>query len=345
MRFITINKESALKAESNNTHLYQQNTDLEILALLIPFLAHSSFLDIGAEKGEFTRFFSKHRLKGVFFEPLPKCTDELNELAKETGCIFSSYAIDANDRTADFYHAYDQGDNDAQYFSSLHPLQNDSRIQHKKVSTVQCRSLNSLLKEGVISSPIGIVKIDTEGNDLNVFKGMSQIKAEVIMCEYFMPKIYAGWELGHPVGLLEQARQLGFNHFIAIKRIEDFEFISLDNEFFIDKQWGNLVFISDKIYEKARAVIANYIGQKEVSSISNVVVKASERLAVIENLKKSCDERLTAIEDLTAACAERLIIIENLQQYCRKLEKIMGITAIKSGLKCLKKLKLFSSKI
>lgn len=286
--------------QKSGNNLYQQNSELELLELLLPYLTHPTFLDIGAEQGEFTRFFSQHGLKGVFFEPLPQCEVELTKLAQDSECIFSSYAIDAYDRTADFYHAFDKTDTDAQYFSSLHPLQNDERILHKKVCTVQCRSLNSLLKEKLICQSIGIIKIDTEGNDLNVLKGMDEISTEILMCEFFMPNIYSGWELGHPKGLIQQAKQLGFNHFFSIKRIDGYEFISLDSDHFMDKQWGNLIFISDEIYKQSKKLSVKFIHERENAHIINLLAKTTalqnacdERLEVINNLQKICDARLS----------------------------------------------------
>ena len=164
-------------------NLYQQNTDLEILELCIPHLENKSFLDIGAEKGSFTEFLNARGLQGTFFEPLPAFAPELSLIATRTGCRFLPFAIDSVDRTADFYTATDHDDNPVEYFSSLHPLQQDHRIVHKKATTVTCRSLDSLLQEGTIKKQFGIIKIDTEGNDLHVLKGMHQVTADIIMCE------------------------------------------------------------------------------------------------------------------------------------------------------------------
>lgn len=307
-------------------NLFQQNTEIEILDFLMPFLGEKTFLDIGAESGEITRFFSSHGLKGMFFEPLPQCEAKLTELAEKTGSIFSSYAIDSTDRTADFYHAFDKTNNDAQHFSSLHPLQDDTRITHKKVKTVQCRSLNSLLNEGVLSQHIGVIKVDTEGNDLNVLKGMDKITTEILMCEYFMPKIYAGWELGHPLGLIQEAKNLGFNHFLAIKRVGDFESITLDNDAFTDKQWGNLIFISDKVYNDAKSVLTSYLASKKESFINSALINAAK-------MQEICDERLKVINELSNG-------VEVLRNICDERQKVIELL----NAKLINKITLFTYK-
>lgn len=329
------------------SHLFKQNTDLAIIELFIPLLNERTFLDIGAEKGEFTRFFAERGLKGVFFEPLPQCETVLTQLAAQTGCQFSSYAIDSIDRIADFYHAFDKTNNDAQHFSSLHPLQNDDRITHKKVTTVQCRSLDSLLKDGSIPGNIGVVKVDTEGNDLNVLKGMQQIKPEVLMCEFFMPKIYAGWEAGHPIGLIKQAQTLGFKNFIAIKRFDEFEFISLNNFEFINHQWGNLVFISDVLYEKTATKIKDYIIEKNdylvtelLKNIINIKISGKSLSSIFDEntkeinlLRNILEERLAEITSLKTECDTRVALIDKISH---ELDHIPGLFK-----KMTKALKLF----
>lgn len=290
---------------TENKALFQQETDLEIIGQLIPYLEEKTFLDIGAAKGEFVKYFTNHNLKGVLFEPLPICAKVLSELAEQTQCAFYSYAIDCEDREAEFYQAYDNLHNSTEHFSSLHKLQNDQRISHKEVCKVQCRTLNSLMHEKVISQKIGIVKIDTEGNDLNVLKGMDQVKAEILICEFFMPDIYMGWELGQPNGLIQQAKMLGFNHFIAIKRIGELEIISIDDHSFVNKQWGNLIFLSDRIYHQADTVIHTYLKKTNSYFMNDFLIKyaeiqniCDERLSVIVGLKQTCDARLALIEEL-----------------------------------------------
>jgi FkbM family methyltransferase len=305
--------------DKQQASLYSQNTDFACIEVLLPHLKQRSFIDIGAEKGTFTTFLSSHGLHGSLFEPLPKFASCLSELAQATGNQFLSYAIDQVDRSADFYSAYDSTDTPMDYFSSLHPLNSDTRITHKKVTTVTCRSLDSLLREGLISEEIGILKTDTEGNDLNVLKGMRSLKSDILMCEYFMPGIYAGWELGHPAGLIEAAKQLGFSHFIAIKRIQEFEQVSLDNDTFIDKQWGNLIFLSDSIFHAAYADIKTFIAKKDIEFLNFIIQQT-------DTLKKTCEERMHVIHTLDSAVQELRIEVNRPvnQIFMQRLKSKLG---------------------
>jgi FkbM family methyltransferase len=306
----------------DNSDLHKQDTDFEIIEKLLPYLSNKTFIDIGAEKGFFAAPLIKAGLTGVLFEPLNEHNQDLQKVVKNTESQFYSYAIDSVDRTANFHIACDENDKPLDYFHSLQKITNDTRVKHNKSIEVQCRSLNSLLKEGLIEKNIGILKTDTEGNDLHVLQGMSDIQAEVLICEYFMPGIYAGWEEGHPKGLIEEAKKLGFNHFVAIKRIFEYEFLSLDNYSFCEKQWGNLIFISDELFEKVKFNLELLIKSKEQELQRSIICYTETLQNEIAILRKACDERNQEIFSLKATCNERIQLIERIHSESISLGKL-----------------------
>lgn len=283
--------------------LHQQESDLEIIKLLSPLVKNKTFLDIGAEKGTFTELLTSLGLTGILFEPLPKHEPILKKLAEETNCIFSNFAIDEKDGTAEFHIASDSEGNTLDFFHSLHRLNDDQRIHHKQSISVTCRSLNSLYHEGFIKKNIGILKTDTEGNDLHVLRGLSEIDAEVIVCEYFMPGIYAGWEQGSPYALIEEAKKLGFEHYITTKRIDMFEFVSIDTKTFLEKQWGNLVFINNELFEKIKPELENLSAKQEVNLITSFYDYTNQLQNEITTLRQVCQERVDLINKLHKECA------------------------------------------
>jgi len=318
--------------EAAQHNLYQQNTEFEIIEALLSHVKRKTFIDVGAEKGSFTLLLHSHGFKGCFFEPLPKFAPELTRIAENTNTTFFPYAVDYTDRTTDFYIASDLAGNSLDYFSSLHPLTHDERITHKKVADVTCRSLDSLLREKRIDPYYGIIKIDTEGNDLNVLKGMETVASDVLMCEYFMPGTYAGWELGHPLGLIQEAKKLGFEHYIAIKRIDEYEMVSIDNTAFVDNQWGNLIFLKQSIFDLAKPSLDVIISNNEVRLFKKI-------LETTNILRKCCDERLNTIDLLEKICKERLEVIEKLDRINReqldiinKMSRIGKIFLVKNKL-------------
>ena len=102
-----------------NTKLYHQETEFEILSLLIPCIENKVFLDIGAEKGSFAKFMFQHDFKGVLFEPCPKHHDELSLLVENHGACFYPYAIDSSDREADFFICVGDNNEPSDYYHSL----------------------------------------------------------------------------------------------------------------------------------------------------------------------------------------------------------------------------------
>jgi len=283
--------------EERKSLLHQQETDFNIIKILLPFIENMTFLDIGAEKGTFSRFLIDHQFKGVLFEPFHGHQEDLKSIAKTHDCLFFPYAIHDQDGLADFFIASDQENNILPYFHSLNQLTNDHRIQHNTTVTVTCRSLNSLLKEGTIEKNIGIVKIDTEGNDLKVLQGMNEICPEVLIVEFFMPGIYSGWDQGDAYCLIEQAKQYGFNHFIAIKRMDYLELISIDLPQFLDKQWGNIIFIRDTLFEKIKPNLhtLSMINEKNLIEFHKNTTELREEINL---LRRICDERLQLINSL-----------------------------------------------
>lgn len=285
--------------EIDTSSLHQQDSDFEIVKLLLPFIQKHTFLDIGAEKGTFAQLLISHNFKGILFEPLPKHGPILKKLASESSCIFSDFAIDKKDGKAEFHIACDPSTGESlDYFHSLHRLVNDTRVQHQKSIQVTCRSLSSLCREKFIDQHIGIIKTDTEGNDLHVLQGMDEIDAEILVCEFFMPGVYSGWIQGNPLTLINQAKELGFSHYVAIKRMNFYEIISLDNPIFVEKQWGNLIFLKDHIFEKASSQLFELISKKESQFLETLIKHSEDQDFQIKILKKACDERLELINRL-----------------------------------------------
>ncbi len=189
--------------ESDN--LYQQQTELELLTALIPHIEEKTFLDIGAEKGGFTGFMRNHGFSGHLFEPYPGHRKALETLVANSGNRFHPLAIDNEDRVGTMHIAVGEQGEELDYYHSLIQMQDDPRVHHKNKIEVECRSLASLLDAGVIDRRVGIIKTDTEGNDLNVILGMGEVSAAILMCEYFTEGVYSGWHDAHPEKLIEAA--------------------------------------------------------------------------------------------------------------------------------------------
>jgi FkbM family methyltransferase len=300
--------------------LYAQGSEYAIIGKLLPYLKHKSFVDIGAEKGAFSRFLLENQFTGTIFEPCPKHHAVLMDLAKANGSRFLPYAIDSTDRIADFYIASDEKGEPLDYYHSLHYLSDDPRVNHSKKIPVTCRSLESLFNEGMIPENIGVLKIDTEGNDLQVIKGMGGILPEVLICEFFTKGLYAGWDEASPEGLISMVKEiLGYDHYLAIKRFHDNELISPGPSVFLEAQWGNLIFMETSLFNKAFEDIESIIASSErkLLDFQSVINTLN---AEIEMLRRVCNERLKLINFLSDEAAKRGELILQLQHQSKKDE-------------------------
>jgi FkbM family methyltransferase len=256
---------------------YSQDTEYE-LTLLLARHTRKTFVDVGAEKGGFARMLIEKGFVGSIFEPFPDHLPSLHALVQGTKCTVYDYAVDSSDHPALFHIACDESGSPLDYYHSLNQIPEHRLFKHSKTMKVACRSLASLAAEGKIDSHIGVLKIDTEGNDLKVLQGLGPLRPEVIICEFFTPSLYKEWEFSFPEKLVAAARSLGYSNLIAVKRYHGYESISVNAPAFIDGQWGNLFFIQDGLWAKSLPEITHLAQQNEKAFYDKIM--AAEQLAV-----------------------------------------------------------------
>ena len=234
--------------------LHGQDTDLWIVGVLFPHLKARSFIDVGAEKGGFAKeLFRMGFERGVLCEPLPSHVQELGRRFAGADAAILPCAIDREDRTASFHVACDASGNELDYFHSLNRVPDHDYFRHGRRLEARCRSLESLLASGEIPSDIGLLKIDTEGNDLRVLQGLGSVRPELIMCEFVPPAVYPHWPLSFAENLIPEASRLGYRHVVAIQRTHGIagEWVRIDPDGFTANDWGNLLLIREDVFTVA----------------------------------------------------------------------------------------------
>jgi FkbM family methyltransferase len=242
--------------------LHGQDTDLTIIGVLLPHLTMRRFIDVGAEKGGFANLLFRMGFeRGVLCEPLPSHLEHLDRRFEGSHATILPYAIDREDRTARFHVACDAAGNDLDYFHSLNRVPDHDYFRHGRSLEVRCRSLESLLASGEIDADIGLLKIDTEGNDLRVLQGLGPIRPELVMCEFVPPAVYPDWPLSFAENLVPEMRRLGYHRLVAIQRTHGggAECVRLAPSGFTANDWGNLLFIRDDVYAAAAADLRGWV--------------------------------------------------------------------------------------
>jgi FkbM family methyltransferase len=234
--------------------LYRQDTDIELINVLKPHLQNLQFFDVGAEKGGFSEALLELGFDQAFiFEPLPSHQKKLADKFSSAPVRIFPCALDAEDRQASFHVACDEDGKELDYFHSLNKIPAHGFFKHSKEIPVECRSLDSLVKGGEIPSHVGVLKIDTEGNDLKVLLGLGNLRPEVILCEYVPKEIYPEWEYSFAEKLIPYAKSLGYDVVLAVQRRagSDSETVRLNPASFTPQDWGNLVFLTKELFLRA----------------------------------------------------------------------------------------------
>jgi FkbM family methyltransferase len=268
-----------------------QDTELRLIQMLVPHLTHQNFVDVGAEKGVFASIMLELGLAGILFEPMPKHLTVLQKLVDgyQGNAKLYTCAITAVDGTQQFHVATDASGQELDYYHSLQKAEAPGVFSHSKAFEVECRSLQSLVMEEKLPAAIGVLKTDTEGNDLNVLRGLGTLRPELVICEYFMEGMYSGWNEGFPQQIIEYMHTLGYQNFLITKRVGALEFLELNTRAYHEKQWGNLLFFREDFFLKAKEAIAVFLLENEKKIVNK-----------IQELDKTCAERLDVINLLDA---------------------------------------------
>lgn len=135
-------------------------------------------IDVGIHHGSAMRAFAKRGWHVIGFEPDSKNRSVINEVAKQyKNVVIDNRAISDNEKSNVSFYASTESTG----ISSLEPFTDG----HQKSENVEVTTLRNVIDEYNIKR-IDYLKIDTEGFDLFVLKGMDwgRIKPEVIQCEF-----------------------------------------------------------------------------------------------------------------------------------------------------------------
>ena len=265
-----------------------QDTEIELINLLVPHLENKNFIDIGAEKGVFALTLLAHEMNGILFEPMPKHRITLQKIVDQyPSTILHSCAITNTDSIQQFNIATDDNGNELDFYHSLQKANAPGVFSHSKSFEVDCRSIQSLIATGEILTSLGVLKTDTEGNDLNVLRGLGALRPELVICEYFSKDLYDGWPEGGPEPIIEHMQNLGYSTFLATKRVDGLEFITVNSPLFSKKQWGNLFFFRPDFFKNVESIIANFVNDNEeylIGKFNRIQLELEEKESVIQDL-------------------------------------------------------------
>lgn len=223
-----------------------------LLAYLQPFLSNRVAIDVGANVGEVAAALVEAGFEIYAFEPFAQSFAVLAQKAAAQQLLHVwPYALGAVDGEAALLLAADSSSGqgwDTSLFHSLvaHPMLQD--LQFGASQPVPLRAIDSLIREGLLPPDAAVLKIDTEGHDLEVIRGAETLDAEILMSEF--------WDEKHPFGiaghgnlaaLVTEMRRRGYYSHIVMFRVDPTgqHGFYCNSRATITQSWGNVLFFRD----------------------------------------------------------------------------------------------------
>jgi FkbM family methyltransferase len=237
--------------------------ELELIAGLAPWLSNKVALDVGAHHGAFSEALLDVGFLVHALEPNPTTCDELERrLGARAGFFAHRLAAGSADGEADLALVSDPTGNyiDPSQFASLSGLVPPPGLVASGTVRVKVRRLDGLVKEFGIEPP-SFIKVDAEGTDLEVMRGLGSLRPAMLQVEFWdeaMPFSGPGATNRVP-DLVAQARQMGLPwHLVVFRRWGD------DRPAFYsgrvgspEQSWGNVLFFADQaLQERARLLLS-----------------------------------------------------------------------------------------
>ncbi|ARI80396.1 FkbM family methyltransferase [Microcystis aeruginosa] len=233
---------------------YFQDLDIELMTYLYSYLPHRLAVDIGANRGDVSSRLLQAGYQVYAFEPFPAVIDKLkNRLGDHPNFRLFPFALGSENQTQELHIATDETpDNtyqDASFYSSLTKHSLSEGLVFTDTIPVTVKTLASLHDAEELPKDIGLVKIDTEGFDLEVIKGMGNYRYPVVVAEF--------WDQNFPFGrsgamnqlpdLVNAMKARDYHWHLVIYRIWGSSDVSYycNSAYSLDNSWGNVFFFQD----------------------------------------------------------------------------------------------------
>jgi FkbM family methyltransferase len=228
-----------------------------LICYLYSYLPCRVALDVGANRGDVAERLLQAGYEVYAFEPFPPVLERLQQrLAYSPNFHAIPYPLGAVDETRDFHFSAVSADlknlkryDDITFYNSLLPHSLGEGLVFQESIPVTVRTLAGLHRSNQIPSQVGLVKIDTEGWDLDVIKGTEEYRYPVVMIAFWDPSFPSG-HVGARNSLNEMVpvmRERGYSWHIVVYRISAEARISFycNSMHSFKHSWGNVLFFRD----------------------------------------------------------------------------------------------------
>lgn len=264
-----LNDSSQIKIEltDQDNHLKINDIDVRLMAFLYSFLPDRVAVDVGANIGNVSEILLASGYEVYAFEPyVPTFAKLTSRLNNHSGFYCFDCAVGSHDGEMDLYLASDTTEQgfyqEPSLYNTLSPHSMPAGLEFTEKVSVQVRTVQSLQESGEIPSKIGLLKIDTEGYDLDVIRGCNDNSIPVIVSEFWDEHhVFAKFDKFNALKtMVEEMRKRNYYWYIVIARKDkkNSQNFAYDTFYYCNfpvslyNTWGNVFFFNEyALFEKA----------------------------------------------------------------------------------------------
>jgi FkbM family methyltransferase len=239
-----------------------QGIEVELMCYLYSYLPYPSALDIGANQGDVTERLLQTGYEVYAFEPFLPVVEKLkNRLSNFSNLHVFPLALGAINEERELHLVGDQNlvndpnsqplypDADYTLLSSINIHSLPEGMVFTETVPITVTTLETLHQQQQVPSEVGLVKIDTEGFDLQVIQGMGDYRYPVVVAEFWDEKFPFG-EFGvdnRLPSLVEAMKLRRYHWFIVIYRVFPNNEVSFycNHLISVGSSWGNVFFFQE----------------------------------------------------------------------------------------------------
>lgn len=289
------------------------------MAGLLKRLDHRSVIDVGAERGGLAEELLRAGAEELHvFEPHPDNVKALRRrFDTEAPVAVHELAVGESDGSGELHVSVAPSGVRLPFGHTLLDRTDTDEIGWGETITVNLRSLGSMVDADELPRRVGILKIDTEGHDFAVVRGMGSLEADVVMVEHWT-------DLPHGLGqcpwttqdMLAELQPRGFTRFAFVVHRGEFITLKWDDGEVERGAMGNLVFLHDGVLARLLPDVidcAGWLAERAVRVGQMYMDAARDRLALVSDLEEAAEARGQALEATTERLKDLSAELESLR--------------------------------
>lgn len=231
-------------AEADAPDNYGQEVEYQIAAAVLARMPGCAVVDIGVEKGSFVELALRSGAGSVAgFEPLPRHLADLRERFRAVSKVtIYPFAVSDRSGSAQFHVAVDRDGHELDYHHTLADLGDSATVvRSARAIDVRTVALQDLVHEGVLPAQIDFLKVDTDGHDLAVLRGLGDVRPSVVMAEFWDTLPETSGDSPYALhDLVAWAQANGYGECLVVRRHAGMERVEWQAPWTIPGDWGNV---------------------------------------------------------------------------------------------------------